>query len=159
MCLLNPQNFCEMQNLQNTSTAFLSSFPLWPRVPLSQSPHPVTLALGHHHSFSGWTLPEFLLLPPNPVHYVQTFPLSPEQHFLPNLLLGSCYCCFLSEAFACGIWMPQFYVGQKKGEIDTLLLADKDSSCHIWSGGLLAWSQLITDGIFRREVIFFNWTT
>lgn len=122
MCLLNPQNFCEMQNLQNTSTAFLSSFPLWPRVPLSQSPHPVTLALGHHHSFPGWTLPEFLLLPPNPVHYVQTFPLSPEQHFLPNLLLGSCYCCFLSEAFACGIWMPQVYVGQKKGEIHFCLL-------------------------------------
>lgn len=68
---------------------------------------------------SGWTLPEFLLLSPKPIHYVQSFPLSPQQHMLPNFLLYKCGCLLLLKVLGFGAWMSSSkWVGREEKQID-----------------------------------------
>ena len=92
-----------MQDIQNKSTPFLSSSPLWPWVPCFQFPRPIKLVLGLRRRISSWTLPEFFVLPPSPVHYVGSFPFAPQQHCLRNFLLYKCHLLLLLlKVF--GVW-------------------------------------------------------
>lgn len=111
----------EMQNIQNMSAHFLSRFSLRPYVPLSQSPHPTELAPGLHGTLSGRTLPEFLWLPPNTIHYGQSV--------TPNIPASLIFCYVSAIAASYGkYWTLGFgghsskWVGRKKNPLYFCLL-------------------------------------